>query len=111
MKNIYVILLIVIFAGCQAEKSPLQKIELKKGIKREKAEKLIESAIGKKSNYNVYLDSSTEGKYTDKKTILIIQYKPGAPAPWIKTEDGKMQHLPPIDAEVISWKYMDKNSQ
>ncbi len=95
-------------AGCETPKSPLQNLQIKVGMKRAEVEELIESAIGKESEYNEYsMYDSTEGKYNDGNTILIIQYKPGFPAPWVKTPDGNIEHLPPIDAEVLSWKYVD----
>lgn len=106
MKFIFYILLVTIFATFQTEASPLQKLALKAGMKRAEAENIIALALGKKSEYNEYsMNGVEEGKYNDGETLLIIKYKKGFPAPWIKTAEGKAVHLPPIDAEVISWNF------
>jgi len=84
--------------------SALDKLELSVGMKRADLEKLIAEATGVESKYLIHtMHGQREAQYQDGKTILIVKFRPGAPAPWIKTEDGRRLHLPPIDATVESW--------
>jgi hypothetical protein len=43
-------------------------------------------------------------EYRDGDWVLEVTYKAGAPAPWVETPDGSMQHLPPIDETVLEYK-------
>ncbi len=74
MKKIFTVLVISLCSGIFYA-SPLEEIKLKKGMKREVAEKLIADALGQKSAYNIYsMNREKEGKCNDGKTLLIVTY-------------------------------------
>ena len=96
MKFIFIIIA-MLWVGILSA-SPLEEIKLEKGMKREKAEELIANALGEKSTYNIYsMNREKENKYNDKENLLIVNYKPGFPAPWIslrKVTDSASGILP-----------------
>jgi hypothetical protein len=100
---------LALLAGCavtseDAKDSPLRHVTLVVGMKRLDAEQAIADATGLKSRYDIHaMDTSREVQYRDGDTILVVKYKPGAPAPLFTNNDGQVQGLPPIDGEVISW--------
>ena len=109
------IIALVIMIGCTAiyadKVKSLKRVPLSIGMKRAAAERLIEQATGIKSTYDIYsMDISPEVKYQMGTTILIVRYKPGSPSPLIKTPNGHVQDLPPIDGEVLSWEYVTDSS-
>jgi hypothetical protein len=78
-------------------------------MKREDLEKLVAKATGVASQYNAYtMHGQREARYEDRNARLVVKFQSGGPAPWRKTEDGKLQHLPPLDATVESWELKKK---
>ena len=87
----------------------LDRLELSVGMRRADLEKLVAEATGVESKYIIHtMHGQREAQYHDGKNILIVKFRSGAPAPWIKTEDGSRLHLPPIDATVESWELKKK---
>ncbi len=107
LRAITVILTALMMVGCelaQVQESPLRSMRLTQGMPRIEAERLIAESTGRKSAYDIRaMDTASEVRYRDGRTILVVKYKPGAPAPLIKNNDGLIEGLPPIDAKVISW--------
>ena len=74
-------------------------------MKRSTLEKHIAKYIELKSNYSAQYptESSTNATYVIKTINLHIQYREGAPAPYITNRDGSVTHLQPIEQTVLSW--------
>ena len=90
--------------------SPLRLVKIKTGMTRTRLEVLVATATGVRSSYRIHsMISRREAQYSDGRTLLIVRFKPGAPAPWVKRKDGKAQHLSPIDATVESWIFKEDN--
>ena len=86
--------------------SRLRQVKLVVGMKRVEAERLIAEATGVKSKYDLHaMDTSSEVRYSDGTTVLIVRYKPGSPAPTIALPDGGRRSYPPVDGEVLSWEF------
>jgi hypothetical protein len=99
-----------VLLGCavvQDDKAaPLRHVKLSQGMARLEAERLIAEATGTTSTYDVHaMDTSTEVRYRDATTVLVVVYKPGFPSPRVQDADGLVHGLPPIDGEVMSWRW------
>ena len=95
-----------------SSQSGLRKVNLVAGMKRLDAERIIADATGVKSKYDLYaMDASREVRYRDGTTVLVVRYKPGSPAPWVKMPDGHAEHLPPMDGEVLSWEFLSEAAE
>lgn len=86
--------------------SPLHRVELKVGMERQKVEDQIADLLSRPKQYSPYGNNLRGGavQYRDGDWVLHVTYKAGAPAPWIKTSDGKAQHLPPMDETVLEYR-------
>jgi len=85
--------------------SPLRRVSLSVGMKREEAEELIAEATGIPETYNIFtMHGEREASYRHGTTTLVVRYRPGLPAPW-----GDGHHWPPIDATVLSWEFGAKS--
>lgn len=86
--------------------SKLPRVKLAVGMKRAEAERLIAAATDVPSKYDLHaMDTSREVAYRDGAVTLVVQYKPGSPSPLVQVPGGGAQHLPPIDGEVIAWRF------
>ena len=107
IRTIAIFSVAVLILGCTAahrQESLLRSVPLSEGMPRADAERLIAQATGRKSTYDLYaMDTSSEVRYRDGGAVLVVRYKPGAPAPLFTGTNGQTQDLPPIDGEVISW--------
>ena len=112
------IMTLVVFLGCSAHqytatpekpKSPevsrLHQLDLKVGIERQKVEEQVAGLLSRPNQYSSYGNNLRGGVvlYSDGDWVLEVKYKAGAPAPWIETPDGTMQHLPPMDETVLEY--------
>ena len=53
------------------------------------------------------MDTSPWVAYSlDQKTILLVRYAPGAPAPTILDKNGNAVHLQPIDSSLIEYQIL-----
>ena len=111
----FLILLFTIFAcmpisresGVDSISSPLRDISIEVVMTRTDPEKRVAAITGKPTQYDLHaMDVQRNVRYSDGKTVLVVTYTPGYPAPWVEAEDGTIQHLPPIDATVESWLWL-----
>ena len=79
-------------------------------MNREQVEEQVAALLETQSTYSTYGNNLIGGtvRYSDGDWILEVEYKAGAPAPWIIGEDGKAQHYPPVDESVLAFK-IEKN--
>jgi hypothetical protein len=86
--------------------SRLHQVEVKVGMERQKVEDQIAALLARTTKYSPYGNNLLGGivEYRDGDWILRVTYKAGAPAPWVKSSDGAMQHLPPMDETVVEYK-------
>ena len=111
------VLLFILVAACSSpdpiESSPLAKIRISVGMPRSEVEQLVAKALSSKFTYSAYGNNLKGGlvEYLDGSTVLAVTYNPGAPAPWITTEEGKMKHYPPVDETVAAYRLYSKGSQ
>jgi hypothetical protein len=105
--TIVAVLLLLLCLPASAEDSPLSKIRLEKGMDRTAVEIQVAEALDRSNSYSAYGNNLTGGKveYTDGKTVLVVEYNPGSPAPTILTRDGKRQSYPPMDETIKSFKF------
>ena len=95
----------------QPDAPGLRQVKLAAGMKRAEAERLIAQATGVKSTYDLNaMDTSREVTYRHGSVTLIVQYQPGAPAPTISLPNGNRGSYPPIDGEVISWRFAPEDT-
>ena len=93
-----------------SELSRLHAIELEIGMQRQQVEDRVASLLSRPKQYSLYGNNLRGGvvQYRDGDWVLEVKYNAGAPAPWIETTDGAMQHLPPIDETIMEYK-LEKN--
>jgi hypothetical protein len=86
--------------------SRFHSLELEVGMERQKVEEQVASLLSRQNRYSPYGNNLTGGvvEYRDGDWVLEVTYKAGAPAPWVETPDGSMQHLPPIDETVLEYR-------
>lgn len=91
--------------------SPFRGISLRAGMPRARAEELISAALGRPSRYSPYGSNLTGGTvvYTSDGggPRLEVDYNPGGPAPWVRSPDGGVEHLPPVDETVRSFRVVE----
>ena len=89
-----------------SEISRFTTLDLKVGMNREQVEEQVAALLETRSTYSTYGSNLIGGtvRYGDGDWILEVEYKAGAPAPWIIGEDGKAQHHPPVDESVLAFK-------
>ena len=83
----------------------IQQLNIKVGMKRSELENKIAKYTVLKSDYSAQYptESSTKATYTIKTVNLHVTYKEGAPAPYIKNNDGSIVHFQPIEQTVLTW--------
>jgi hypothetical protein len=86
--------------------SRLHQVVLKVGMERQEVEDQVARLLSRTKQYSPYGNNLRGGivEYRDGDWVLHVTYKAGAPAPWVKTSDGAMQHLPPMDETVAEYK-------
>lgn len=84
----------------------LSKIAVASGMTRTEVEVRVAKAVGTPSDYSTYVNNLTGGtvEYLQAQCVLEVKYNAGAPAPLISMPQGKVQHLPPKDETVSSYK-------
>lgn len=82
----------------------LANIQIVKGMPRLSVEQQVQNALGLKVTYSPFANNLAGGtvNYDDDGCTLIVSYASGAPAPITRTTDGKTEHLPPRDEEVLA---------
>ncbi len=82
----------------------LENIDLKSGMKRAELELKMEKITGRKSTYRALYptEAPMNASFADGKTLLLTQFTPGAPAPYLKTVSGTA-HMPPVDQTLLFW--------
>ncbi len=93
--------------------SLLHQVELNVGMERQKVEDQVARLLSRTKQYSPYGNNLLGGivDYRDGDWVLHVTYKAGAPAPWVKTLDGAMQHLPPMDETVVDYKIVRNLNQ
>ena len=87
------------------ETSRFTTLDLKIGMNREQVEEKVAVLLGTRNTYSTYGNNLRGGtvRYRDGDWILTVDYKAGAPAPWIIGNDGNAQHYPPVDESVLAF--------
>ena len=90
----------------QAETSRFDSLELRIGMSRKQVEDQVAVLLGTRKTYSPYGKNLKGGivHYRDGDWVLEVVYKAGASAPWVRNEDGSMQHYPPVDETVMEYK-------
>lgn len=110
LKLIMAVLALCVLIACSRKpnNSPLAGVKISVGMRRTELERLVTEATGAESRYNAHsMYDEAEVRYEDDYVILLVKFRPGAPAPYVKTEKG-IQHLPPAGSTVLSWKFVSK---
>lgn len=96
------------YAACS-----LSKVEITVGMTRNDVEAGVAAALGITSTYGVYGNNLRGGhvEYKDGHCMLEVEYSPGAPAPSVSLDAGKVQHLLPEDETVLSFKLLAPKGQ
>ncbi len=107
-RKVQVTLLLAIFLSfpTMADPSPLEQVQITRGMARADLEKRIAKALAKPNNYSAHGNNLRGGtvKYTDGVVTLEVTYNPGSPAPRV-VKEGKNVSLPPLDETVKSYRF------
>lgn len=110
---------LLLVAGCFASKAPAQpaghvqseasrfsRLDLRVGMNREQVERQVASLLSRPNRYSPYGNNLEAGvvEYRDGDWVLEVTYQAGAPAPWVRSADGSVQHHPPMDATVLAYR-------
>ncbi len=72
----------------------------------EEVEARVADLLQRANEYSPYGNNLTGGtvRYLDGDWVLVVVYRPGAPAPWVEAPDGSIRHYPSTDETVLEYR-------